>query len=47
MGVAPLIIMCNLLQLDSQVNIHIELLNILQYTMQISDYDGLKKGKHL
>ena len=47
MGVAPLIIMCDVLQLESQVRIHMELLNILRHTMQISDYDVLKKVKHL
>ena len=45
MGVAPLIIMCDVLQLESQVNIHRELVKISPYTVQISDYDGLKKVK--
>ena len=48
MDVSPVVIMCSILQLESQVCTHIESLKILSFTMQISDYDGLKiKRKYL
>jgi len=43
MGVCTGNIMCNILQLESQVITHIGSLKFLLFTMQIWDYDGLQK----
>ena len=43
MGVSTVVIMCNILQLESQVRTRIESMKFLSFTMQIWDYDGLKR----
>ena len=45
MGAYPLVIMSNILQLESKVRTHIHSLKFLSSTMQICDYDGPKKRK--
>jgi hypothetical protein len=42
MGASTVVIMCNILQLESQVRTHTESLKALSFTLQIWDYNGLK-----
>ena len=44
MDVSPVVIKCNILQLESQVLTHTVSLKILPFSIQVWDYDGLKKN---